>query len=310
MMKKIIIVVGPTGAGKSALSVKLAKYFNGEIISGDAYQVYKEMSIGSAKIKAEEMEGIPHYLVDYCSYDEEYNVKIFQEEGRKYIDEIYKKGKIPIVCGGTGLYIKALLYDYVFEEEEVDERYLKMLQSKTNEELYALLEEVDKLSLETIHPNNRQRMIRALMMAHSGTKKSDRLSSQDHKPLYDAYVIGVSMDREILYERINERVLKMMEEGLLSEIETLVKDEQVFALQSMKGIGYKEWKNYFNKEATLEETIALIQKNSRNFAKRQYTWFRNQMNVHWYDMNQEGIKEDIIQDVSCFLGKDDESKIN
>lgn len=306
-MDKIIVLVGPTGSGKTSLSIELAKKFNGEIISGDAYQCYYEMSIGSAKIKEEEKQGIPHYLVDYLSYKDEYNVKVFQEKGREYIADILARGKIPIICGGTGLYIKALLYDYLFEDEQVDEEYLNFLNHKDNDELYKMLIEIDEKATATIHKNNRKRVIRALMMAHVGTSKSERLEKQEHKMLYDAYIIGLTMDREKLYERINQRVLTMMDEGLKEEIESLVQSEDDFYLQSMRGIGYKEWLGYYKKEATIEETIALIQKNSRNFAKRQYTWFKNQMDVHWYDISKDEERSKIIVDVKNFMGSNHES---
>lgn len=306
-MDKIIVLVGPTGSGKTSLSIELAKKFNGEIISGDAYQCYYEMSIGSAKIKEEEKQGIPHYLVDYLSYKEEYNVKVFQEKGREYIADIIARGKTPIICGGTGLYIKALLYDYLFEDEQVDEDYLNFLNQKDNDELYKMLIEIDEKATATIHKNNRKRVIRALMMAHAGTSKSERLEKQNHKMLYDAYIIGLTMDRELLYERINQRVLTMMDEGLKEEIDSLVQSEDDFYLQSMRGIGYKEWLGYYKKEATIEETIALIQKNSRNFAKRQYTWFKNQMDVQWYDISKEEERSKIIVDVNDFMESNHES---
>lgn len=306
-MDKIIVLVGPTGSGKTSLSIELAKKFNGEIISGDAYQCYYEMSIGSAKIKEEEKQGIPHYLVDYLSYKDEYNVKVFQEKGREYIADILARGKTPIICGGTGLYIKALLYDYLFEDEQVDEDYLNLLNQKDNDELYKMLIEIDEKATATIHKNNRKRVIRALMMAHVGTSKSERLEKQEHKMLYDAYIIGLTMDREKLYERINQRVLTMMDEGLKEEIESLVQSEDDFYLQSMRGIGYKEWLGYYKKEATIEETIALIQKNSRNFAKRQYTWFKNQMDVQWYDISKEEERSKIIADVNNFMESNHES---
>lgn len=306
-MKKVILIAGPTGVGKTSLSIALAKKFNGEIISGDAYQIYKEMSIGTAKITEEEKEGIPHYLVDDLSFQEEYNVKVFQEKGRKYIEEIYAKGKIPIICGGTGLYMKALLYDYHFEEEEVDESYLNELKQKDNETLYTMLEKIDKNACETIHPNNRKRVIRALMMAHSGTKKSDRISMQEHKPLYDAYVIGLTLNRETLYDRINKRVDKMMKLGLYEEVKRLSTSEDVYSLQSMRAIGYKEWQNHFYGNTSIEEVCEAIKKNSRNFAKRQYTWFKNQMDVHWYDLSEESSHQRIIKEIAKFLGEDNEN---
>ncbi len=299
-MDKVIVLVGPTGVGKTALSIALAKAVDGEIISGDAYQIYKELNIGSAKIKKNEQEGIPHYLIDELTYKEEYNVKLFQEKGRACITDIISRGKTPIVCGGTGLYIKALLYDYAFEEEEVDEAYLSVLKKMDDKQRYNLLQEVDPQACHTIHPNNQVRVIRALMMAHSGSTKSERIAKQEHKLLYDAYVIALDLERDILYENINNRVLQMMEDGLLEEINYIVEEEDTFTLQSMQGIGYKEWLPYYKKEASVEEVVASIQKNSRNFAKRQFTWFRNQMDVHWIHKSQG---EQAIVDVKQFLNE-------
>lgn len=300
-MEKVIVIAGPTGVGKTSLSVALAKQFDGEIISGDAYQVYKQMSIGTAKIREDEKEGIVHHLVDAYDFDEEYNVKVFQEKGREAIASILAKKKVPIVCGGTGLYIKALLYDYLFESEEIDEAYQDSLKKMSNEELYALLKEVDEKACDTIHMNNRKRVIRALMMAHSGSKKSERLEKQEHKPLYDVYMIGLTLDREGLYDRINQRVDLMMEMGLYEEMKTLVKSEDVFFLQSMRAIGYKEWQEHFYGDKSIETVCEEIKKNSRNFAKRQYTWFKNQMPMHWYDVSGENTKTQIMEDVENFL---------
>ncbi|MEG0314219.1 MAG: tRNA (adenosine(37)-N6)-dimethylallyltransferase MiaA [Erysipelotrichaceae bacterium] len=298
-MDKILVIVGPTGVGKSQYSIELAKRLNGEIISGDAYQIYKAMSIGTAKITKEEMQGIPHYLVDELCFDHPYSVADFQRVAREHIQTIISRGKLPIICGGTGLYIKAVLYDYVFEKEEIDEVYKDQLKNYSNEELYEQLKEIDSKSLETIHVNNRQRVERALLIAHSGKLKSDIVDEQQHKLLYNATIIGLTLPRDQLYEKINQRVNVMMEKGLLKEIEQLIKIanddkiEDIWNLQAMKGIGYKEWKSYFEKEATKEETIALIQKNSRNFAKRQYTWFNNQLDVNWINVTtkEQTLKE-------------------
>ncbi|TDW11816.1 tRNA dimethylallyltransferase [Breznakia blatticola] len=298
---KVLAVIGPTGVGKSKMAIELAKKFNGEIISGDAYQVYKQLSIGSAKITPEEMDGITHYLVDCYDYEDTYNVKIFQEQARKYISEIQAKGKLPIICGGTGLYIKAALYDYVFEEEQEDEAYSKLLNSLSDTELYERLKQEDIESAQALHPNNTRRIKRALMMNHLGHKKSERLQKQNHEMLYDAYILGLTVERSELYKRIDARVVKMMDMGLLEELQDIVKDDTTFALQSMRGIGYKEWQSYFQKEASMEETISLIQKNTRNFAKRQYTWFNNQMDVHWFDIRKPNIKDDIQQQVQNFI---------
>lgn len=282
----IIVIVGATATGKSDLAIHLAKKYNGEIISGDSIQVYKELNIGSAKIKQEEMQGIPHYFIDYCHYDEEYNVKIFQEKGRKYIEDISSRGKNVIICGGTGLYIKALLYDYIFQKEEIDENYRNFLEEKSTNELYQMLCEIDFNATDTIHPNNRQRIIRALLMAHSGEKKSERIAKQDHKMIYDAILIGLSAERSYLYNRINQRVDKMFEEGLVEEVERLWKDN-VFQLQSMQAIGYKEFEPYYLRQLTLEEVKENIKKNTRKLAKRQYTFFNNQFDIKYYSIEED-----------------------
>lgn len=302
-MKKIIIVVGPTGVGKTSLSIELAKKLNTEIISGDSMQVYKEMTIGTAKVTAEEAQGIYHYLVDTFSYKDEYNVKIFQKLGREAIEQISAKNHIPIICGGTGLYIKSLYYDYEFKEEEIDEDYLSFLKSRSSDELYGLLKIIDPQATQTIHHNNRKRVERALMRAHLGNKKSEVEGQQKHEPIYDAYVIGLTANRDLVYERINQRVDIMIENGLEEEIKSLIQEGNEWELQSMQGIGYKEWKDYFQGNSSREEVIEKIKKNSRNFAKRQYTWFNNQMKVHWYPIDEEHWKEKCMKDIESWLTK-------
>ena len=298
MDKKIIAIVGPTGIGKTSLSIELAKALNGEVISCDSMQVYKKMDIGTAKVTKEEMDGIFHYLIDIQEYDQPYNVMIFQDVCRKSIQKIQNKNKQVILCGGTGLYLKAALYDYTFEEETQDEDYLKELNQKSNEELYELLKEIDEKSLEKIHKNNRKRILRALMMAHSGMSKSQIEQQQKHIPLYDIYYIGLDVDRNILHQRINDRVDKMFEQGLVEEVTSLFKEEKTWEYTSFQGIGYKEFKDYFLDQITLEETKERIKTHSRQYAKRQYTWFKNQMPVHWYSIDQ---KEQILKDVKQWL---------
>ena len=293
-MDKIIAIVGPTGVGKTSLSIALAKALNGEVISCDSMQVYKKMNIGTAKVTDDEKEDIPHYLVDDQEYDEPYNVKIFQEKCRHSIETIVSKGKTPILCGGTGLYLKAALYDYTFEEEQVDEAYLQFLEQKTNEELVAMLQKADEKSLETIHPNNRKRLIRALQIAHSGQAKSEREASQQHEPLYDVYFVGLDAPRPILHERINLRVEKMFKDGLVQEVESLFANPKTWEYSSFQGIGYKEFKDYLEKKKDLNEVKEKIKTHSRQYAKRQMTWFKNQMPVHWYQIEQ---KNEIVQEV-------------
>ena len=278
-----MVIVGPTGIGKTSLSIQLAKAFHGEIISGDSMQVYDQMDIGTAKITKEEMEGIPHYLVGIQAYDKPYNVKIFQEKARESIQKILQKQKLPILCGGTGLYLKAALYDYVFEEETFDEAYTKYLETLNNDQLYDLLKSKDPLSCEKIHPNNRKRVIRALQIVHKGPSKSHREALQEHKPLYDIYFLGLDMDRGLLYERINQRVETMFEQGLVQESTRLFQDSKTWNYTSFQGIGYKEFRPYFEGTETLNMVKENIKKHSRQYAKRQYTWFKHQMPVHWFD---------------------------
>lgn len=303
MKKKVIVIAGPTGVGKTALSIRLAKELNGEIISGDSMQVYKELTIGTAKITEKEMESIPHHLVDCYSITDEYNVKIFQEQARNIMEELYHNQTLPILCGGTGLYIKSLLYDYEFKDQERDDDFIAFLQNLSNSQLVTILEHVDPNAFTTIHPNNRQRLIRAIEIAHTGERKSDILARQEHILLYDAYCIGLSMSREKLYTRINQRVDQMMQDGLFEEIEALVNTSKsaLWDLQSMQSIGYKEWQEYFAGTMTKAECVERIKKNSRNFAKRQYTWFKNQMPMHWIDVDEDGWYDNLIIDIQNWL---------
>ena len=303
-MKKVVVVVGPTGVGKTKMGVALAKYFDGEVISGDSMQIYKLMNIGTAKVTTEEMGGIPHHLIDIKNPKENYSVKEFQEEVRLKIDEISARQKLPIIVGGTGLYIKAALYDYVFSESQIDhQEYIEKYKNYSNEELYEFLKKIDLESAASLHPNNRQRVLRAIAIYEStGTKKSDLLAKQEHKLLYDVKFIGLTLPRDVLYKRINERVDSMMNQGLLQEIEMLMKMNLSPELQSMKAIGYKEWFAYYQGNQNLEETIELIKKNSRNYAKRQYTWFNNQVPVKWFDVNLNDF-DDTVNNVIKYLNK-------
>lgn len=289
-MQKVLVIVGPTASGKSAFGIECAKAFNGEIISGDSIQIYRGLNIGSAKISQDEMSNIKHHLIDIKDANETYSVKEFQERGRSLIEEISLKNKLPIIVGGTGLYIKALLYDYVFfDEEEKDNPYDEL----SNEDIYDVLLKEDPASLEKIHINNRKRLVRALnVLRKHKTGIADIASKQEHKLLYDAKIIGLTLDRESLYERINMRVDKMIEEGLLEEIQGLLDSGINFSNQSMQGIGYKEFKEYFNGEKSLDECIASVKSNTKHFAKRQYTWFKNQMNLNWYE-DKDSAKKDI-----------------
>ena len=278
-MKKVLVIVGPTAVGKTDLSLHLAKQFNGEIISGDSIQIYKGFDIGSGKIK--DMQGIKHYAIDCLDVHDNYSVFDFQKLSRKYIDEISQRNHLPMIVGGTGLYIKASLYDYEFS---LDKQGKGDYSAFSNQELYDKLMEIDSVSAQKIHINNRIRLERALDIAANGEVKSAKEAKQQHHLLYDALIIGCTMDRTILYERINQRVLMMAKEGLKEEVTNLLANGATFDDQPMKGIGYRQWQDYFVNKKSEEEVIGEIQKCSRNFAKRQYTWFNNQLNVHWVNM--------------------------
>ena len=268
-MKKVIVVAGPTAVGKSDFAIEIAKRYGLEIISGDSIQVYRGLDIGSGKVTEEETQGIKHHLIDILSPKESYSVSMFQSMARELMDSSEKP---MIICGGTGLYLKACLYDYTFENE-AEEAYDPALDAYTNEQLYEMLKETDPMQAAKIHPNNRRRVMRSLtIQKNTGKKQSDIEKEQKH---------------ELLYARINKRVENMFSKGLEQEIKHLLDAGVCFEDTCMEGIGYKEWKDYFEGTCTSEEVMHCIQKHSRNFAKRQYTWFKNQMPVHWIDMEQE-----------------------
>ncbi|MBR0462670.1 MAG: tRNA (adenosine(37)-N6)-dimethylallyltransferase MiaA [Erysipelotrichaceae bacterium] len=288
-MKKVLVIVGPTASGKTSFGIECAKAFNGEIISGDSIQVYRGLDIGSAKATAEEREMARHHLIDILDPTENYSVKEFQDMGRELIDKLSEEGKLPIVVGGTGLYIKALLYDYTFfDEEEEDDPYDEL----SNEEIYKILEEEDPEALENIHVNNRKRLVRALNILrkhHEGI--SEIKDKQKHEMLYDAKVIGLTLDREELYRRLEDRVEKMVADGLVDEIDNLLGNGVSFDAQSMQAIGYKEFRGYFSGNRTVADCVEDIKKNTRRFAKRQYTWFNNQMPISWHTDTDEALRE-------------------
>ncbi|MEG0366007.1 MAG: tRNA (adenosine(37)-N6)-dimethylallyltransferase MiaA [Coprobacillus sp.] len=294
-MNKVIVVVGPTGVGKTKMGVELAKSLNGEIISGDSMQIYKQMDIGTAKVTQVEMEGVIHHCIDILEPTDNYSVKDFQTTVREKIEDISQRGKLPILVGGTGLYIKAALYDYEFDEtEDNHEEFRNRFKDYSNEELYNHLKDIDNQSALELHPNNRQRVLRAIeIFEQTGQKKSDILSAQQHVCLYDAYFVGLTIERELLYQRINQRVDMMMNNGLEDEVRMLYKKGLKRDHQSMKAIGYKEWFDYFDGFINKEDVFENIKKHSRQYAKRQYTWFKNQFDVHWYDVNLEYFDETV-----------------
>jgi len=288
-MKNLVILTGPTAVGKTSLSINLAKAINGEIISADSMQVYKGMDIGTAKITTEEMCGIPHHLIDVIEPTEDFHVVKFKELVQEALDKIYAKGKIPIICGGTGFYIQAILYDIDFDENEIDAEYRKKLETFAdecgNEALHDKLKEVDIESANSIPAANRKRVIRALEYYHqTGEKFSLHNATQREKtsPYSFAYFV-LNDDRQLLYNRIDKRVDLMMENGLLDEVKSLIEAGAKRGMTSMDGIGYKEILDYFEGTMTLEASVELIKKKSRNYAKRQLTWFRREKDVTWID---------------------------
>lgn len=282
-MRKVLVIVGPTAIGKSGFGVELARRYNGEIISGDSVQVYRGFDIGSGKITPEEAKGIKHYLIDTKDFNEDYNVAEFQKEARRLIEDIASRDKLAIIVGGTGLYIKATLYDYVFNEEDIEDDDFKEL---SNEEIYAKLKELDPECLEKIHVNNRKRLVRALNVClKTNEKMSDNIKAQSHKMLYDAKIIGLTTNREEVYARIDKRVRMMIDDGLENEIRTLLNKGVKFSDKPMTSIGYKQFEEYIIGKQDLERTIELIQRDTRRFAKRQYTWFNHQTPIEWYDIH-------------------------
>lgn len=292
-MEKVIVIVGPTAVGKTRSAVDLAKKYNGEVISGDSMQIYQGMDIGTAKVTKAEMEGVVHHLIDIRTPFEDYSVSDFQQDVRNLINDISSRNKMPIICGGTGLYIKAALYDYTFEKSITNPKKMaEKYKDYSNEELYAHLKDVDPLATRNIHPNNRRRVLRAIeIFETTGHRKSEMEDAQKHEMIYDAYLVGLTLPREKLVERINQRVDLMMSEGLEEEVKRLVESGAHDQLQSMRGIGYKEWFPYFKGECQKEDVIEQIKIHSRQYAKRQYTWFNHQMKVHWYNVSLDHFRK-------------------
>lgn len=282
------MIAGPTAVGKTALSIQLARALNGEIISGDSMQVYRKLDIGTAKVTPEEMDGVPHYLIDICEWSERYSVAEFQQHARQKITEITQKGKLPIVVGGTGLYIQALLYDFKLgnegevtpEQVQIKQELVQLERTCSKEELWQRLAARDPLAADAIHVNNTRKVLRALEV-FLVTGQSILTPTQKPQALYDYYLIGLTTERDVLYERINQRVEWMIKQGLEEEARGLLVQREAHAWQ---GIGYKEFLPYFDGQQSLTETIESIQLASRRYAKRQLTWFRNRLSAHWFDL--------------------------
>lgn len=290
-MKKLIVIVGPTCVGKTKLSIELAKKIDGEVINADSTQVYKDNDIATAKVTDDEMENIKHHLLSFKNLDEDYTVFDYQKDARKVIDDILKRGKVPILVGGTGLYIKATLYDYKFDETLIKHDYSTF----SNEELYQKLIKLDPKT--KIHQNNRRRLERSLDLLNNNSK-----IKTESKPLYDAYFIGLTTDRETLYDKINSRTDNMINGGLIDEAKSIY-DLNIRTKAVLTPIGYKELFPYFDGKESLETCIDKIKQNCRRYAKRQYTWFNNQMNVKWFNVDYDNFNKTVLEVIN-FIGKD------
>lgn len=301
-MNKLLVIAGPTAVGKTKLSIEIAKKFNGEIISGDSMQVYRKLNVGTAKIKQSEMDGIRHYLIDIRNYNERFSVSDFIQAAKKIIDEIVQKGKLPIIVGGTGFYLSSLLNNYQLGNDDFNqnkrdeiENYLSI---NGKHKLWKYLFQIDPKAAVNIPENNTRRVIRAIeVFENTGNLFSNQNDKNDNK--MDEKIIILNTDRNILYERINNRVDKMMDNGLLTEAKWLF-EHRGYEYQSGKGIGYKEFNDYFSGIQSLEKSVDLIKQNSRHYAKRQLTWFRNKMNATWFD----GIKDkdsDILLNIQNWM---------
>lgn len=308
MKKPLVILTGPTAVGKTKASIGLAKAIGGEIISADSMQVYKQMDIGSAKIKPSEMDGIPHYLVDILEPDEEFHVVLFQQMAKQAIQKIYEKGKIPILVGGTGFYIQAVLYDIDFSANEKDTSYRekleKLAQTKGAEYLHDRLREVDEKSAQDIHANNVKRVIRALEYFHQTGEKISEHNEEQRKKVspYNFSYFVLNDERAHLYEKINLRVDQMINEGLVREVQSLKEKGYTRDMVSMQGLGYKEMLDYLDNKCSLEEAVEIIKRDTRHFAKRQITWFKRESDVTWidkkeYDYNEERILKVMLQEL-------------
>lgn len=312
MKKPLIVLTGPTAVGKTDISIKLAKKIGGEIISADSIQVYKYMDIGSAKVTTEEMDGINHYLIDELYPDEEFNIYYFKEKAKQYIYEIWNRGHIPIIAGGTGFYIQSVLYDVEFTKENDDglirKELTKLYEEKGASYMHNMLRQIDEESAMSIHENNVKRVIRAIeyyKLTGEKISKHNKMESEKTSP-YDFKYYCLNMDREKLYNRIDKRVDIMVDNGLLLEVEQLLKLGYNKNMLSMQGIGYKEILEYIDGKVSLEEAINQIKQNTRHFAKRQLTWFRREKNVQMinyedFAFDKEQVLDYILKDISEIL---------
>ena len=285
---KVIVIAGPTASGKSNLAIELAKKIDGEIISADSMQIYKEMNIGTAKVSKDEMQGIKHYMIDFVPPNKRYSVSAYKKEAEECICEILKKGKTPIICGGTGLYINSLIYGIEFLEEEIDETYRNKLneiaENEGLENLYNMAVKIDPEAMKKISKNDKKRIIRVLEIYHKTgkTKTEQDLESRKNEVKYDYKVFAINMNRDILYDRINKRVDIMLENGLVDEVKSIIKKYEEFPT-AMQGLGYKEVVEYLQESITKEEMIEKVKMETRRYAKRQITWFKKNKETKWLE---------------------------
>ena len=288
---KVIVICGPTASGKTSLSVELAKKCDGEIISADSMQIYKDMNIGTAKVTQEEMQGIKHYMIDIVSPTERYSVAEFKVQAEKAIEEILKKGKTPIIAGGTGLYVNSLIYNIQYNDIKIDEEYRKYLEERVEKEglqsLYEEAKKIDSEAMKSISQNDKKRILRVLEMYNQTGKTKTELEKESRKEevKYDYKVYAINWEREELYKRINKRVDIMIKQGLIKEVENILKKYDKFPT-AMQGLGYKEVVEYLDKKITKEEMIEKIKMETRRYAKRQITWFKKIENVKWIQGNE------------------------
>lgn len=299
-MSKIIVIVGPTNVGKTKLSIELAKKFNGEVINADSMQFYKGLDIGTAKIKEVEKEGIKHHLLDILNVEDDYSIYHYQKDGRKIIDDLLVQNKNIIIVGGTGLYIKALLYDYKLNKSIINDTYDNISTDNLYQELVRLDKDIK------IDKNNRRRIIRAINYYKENNKSIN--TNVTDKLLYDAIFIGLNTNRELLYNKINNRVDNMIKEGLIAEVKSFY-DKKIYAKPLMSGIGYKELYEYFDGKVSLEEAILNIKQNSRRYAKRQLTFFRNKLDVKWFDTNYDDFNKTVLEIYNYISGVDGDETI-
>lgn len=303
--EKLVVIIGPTAVGKTQLSLDLAQQFNGEIISGDSMQVYRGMDIGTAKAESAELALVPHHLIDIKNPDEEYSVALFQESATRLITEINQRERLPFIVGGTGLYIESVTHRFQFsqaaQDPELRERLQRLADAEGVEALHARLADVDPITAQRLHPNDVKRVIRALEIYEStGYKMSDFQLRAQHSP-YDLVMIGLTMERAVLYERINRRVELMIEAGLVEEVRGLLDKGYDASMVSMQGLGYKELIPYLYGEITLEKAINDIQQRTRHFAKRQLSWFRRIPEVQWFDMTDPAGQAKSVETIKQIL---------